>query len=563
MLRHRVGRPRGARRGHLGRAPAIEEVRAAGREGGADPHHRPHHRRERHRQGGGGPRHPPARRPGAASPSWPSTAAPSPRGSSRASSSATRRGAFTGAAEARPGLFEVAGSGTLFLDEVGRAAAALQVKLLRALQERRDPAGGRQRRHRRGGAHRGRHQPGPGRGGARPAASARTSTTGSTSSRSGCRRCGSGGRTSRLFLPPLPGALRRRAGAGPAGRLARGGAAPARPTPGPATCASWPTCWSGRSPCATGRRHPGRATCPRRCAAGATSRAPPPTPRTCRPRGMDLQAHLDRVERRILEQALARSGRRQDRGGPAAGPDLPQLPLPPAEVRHRALTRRRRRPGRRRRGGDGAPPGRPGRRACAARALAVTPRGGSRAGARDLQPVDRLGEQLALWPERLGRGSRCPARSARPRSDRAVLAEPDQRRCGSGGEEVGRLAGRGRRVVPPRCDAGAGSRRPWRARRSRSPTGRRRCEAPVELGGGARCPCGGGAGGRRGDRVRLFQTAQPAPTVAPEAVRSLAGSVLVVPAGVRCSAALHLVTLAGEQVTATDLVAGRRPPRPA
>ena len=45
------------------------------------------------------------------------------------------RGAFTGAAEARPGLFEVAGSGTLFLDEVGELPPPVQVKLLRAVQE--------------------------------------------------------------------------------------------------------------------------------------------------------------------------------------------------------------------------------------------------------------------------------------------------------------------------------------------------------------------------------------------------------------------------------------------
>ncbi|HEX9402284.1 MAG TPA: sigma-54 dependent transcriptional regulator [Anaeromyxobacter sp.] len=47
------------------------------------------------------------------------------------------RGSFTGAVEAKAGLFEVAGSGTLFLDEVAELPLPLQVKLLRAVQERR------------------------------------------------------------------------------------------------------------------------------------------------------------------------------------------------------------------------------------------------------------------------------------------------------------------------------------------------------------------------------------------------------------------------------------------
>ncbi|MBN1297060.1 sigma-54-dependent Fis family transcriptional regulator [bacterium] len=47
------------------------------------------------------------------------------------------RGAFTGAVMSKPGRFELANGGTLFLDEISEISPEIQVKLLRAIQERR------------------------------------------------------------------------------------------------------------------------------------------------------------------------------------------------------------------------------------------------------------------------------------------------------------------------------------------------------------------------------------------------------------------------------------------
>src|SRR5206468_8327315 len=44
------------------------------------------------------------------------------------------RGAFTGATENKPGLFELADNGTLFLDEIGELPPSVQAKLLRVLE---------------------------------------------------------------------------------------------------------------------------------------------------------------------------------------------------------------------------------------------------------------------------------------------------------------------------------------------------------------------------------------------------------------------------------------------
>ena len=46
------------------------------------------------------------------------------------------KGAFSGATSSKPGKFELADKGTLFLDEIGDVPPAIQVKLLRVLQER-------------------------------------------------------------------------------------------------------------------------------------------------------------------------------------------------------------------------------------------------------------------------------------------------------------------------------------------------------------------------------------------------------------------------------------------
>ena len=92
-------------------------------------------RRERHRQGAGGARHPRARPPARRGPSCRSTAARSPRPCSSRSCSATCAGRSPGPSATPRASSSRRNGGTVFLDEIGETSPALQVKLLRVLEE--------------------------------------------------------------------------------------------------------------------------------------------------------------------------------------------------------------------------------------------------------------------------------------------------------------------------------------------------------------------------------------------------------------------------------------------
>ena len=295
----------------VGQHPAMRAAPRADRPGRADPDDRAHHGRERDRQGAGRAGHPPAG-PAARRPFVAVNPAAIAETLLESELFGHERGAFTGAYQRKLGKFELAQGGTLFLDEIGALRPELQAKLLRVLQEREIERVG----------------------GTRPikidvriiaatnsdleargraaAPSGRTSTTGSTSSRSPCRRCASAPRTSRSWSSTSSAAYNRRVQqARSTGLVARGARRPRRPTAGPATCASSRTSSSGAS---SWSRAPSsssttcRSTCslPEHGRAGAGGRG---AARSTRPRDQfERQIVLRVLERVELEPAPRRPG---------------------------------------------------------------------------------------------------------------------------------------------------------------------------------------------------------------------------------------------------------------
>ena len=154
-----------------------------------------------------------------------------------------RKGAFTGAADERDGFFQAANGGTLMLDEVADLPLPMQVKLLRAIQERRvrkigataeEPVDVRiiSATHQNLARCVEDRQVPPGL--VLPAERDRTAA---------CRRCASGSTTCGCWPKAI---LARLAGPGQRPRWRRACSTRCAPIPFRAMCANWKTCWNAR-----------------------------------------------------------------------------------------------------------------------------------------------------------------------------------------------------------------------------------------------------------------------------------------------------------------------------
>ena len=165
---------RGRRRAPAGRAGAAREPAdardpAGDRASGPRRRHRPHLRRDRRRARRSRPAPSTRTRPRRRAAFVKVNCAAMPRELLESELFGHERGAFTGAHQRKPGKFELANGGTIFLDEIGELHPALQAKLLHVLQDGEFSRVGGRHNLQRGRPRDLRHQPGPEpRGGRRP-----------------------------------------------------------------------------------------------------------------------------------------------------------------------------------------------------------------------------------------------------------------------------------------------------------------------------------------------------------------------------------------------------------
>ena len=122
----------------VGNSPAMQQVFEMVRKVAPTPLDGAARRRERHRQGADRPRHPRAqgRRSPASARFLAVNCAAIPHDLLENQLFGHRKGAFTGADRDQAGVFVHAGTGTVFLDEIGELPLATQAKLLRAIEQK-------------------------------------------------------------------------------------------------------------------------------------------------------------------------------------------------------------------------------------------------------------------------------------------------------------------------------------------------------------------------------------------------------------------------------------------